>query len=65
MKGLYEKNKECIMNWRDNNKESYMEYQRNYQRERHHLHKEENNRNRTKRYNWTKISTIFRNILLD
>lgn len=65
MKGLYNKNKESIMNWRENNKEEYMKYQRIYQRELYHKNKEENNRNRIKRYNWAKISLIFRNILLD
>ena len=65
MKGLYNKNKDSIMNWRENNKEEYMKYQRTYQRELYHKNKDENNRNRMKRYNWAKISLIFRNILLD
>jgi hypothetical protein len=53
------------MSWRENHKEEYLEYQRTYQRQLYNKNKDLNNRNRTKRYNWAKISLIFRNILLD
>ena len=33
MKGLYEQNKESIMNWRKLNKDKYLEYMRQYNTE--------------------------------
>jgi|GEM_PF-5938076 len=45
--------------------ENYRAYQREYQREYKQKHQEYNNAYYKKKYVYRKISTIFRNILLD
>lgn len=60
MKGLYQNNIKSIMNWRENNLDKYREQQLNY----HHKNKDHLNQKRKKRYEWSKISKIFRDILI-
>ena len=61
MKGKYIENKTSIMKWRLNNNDKYKEAQLNY----YYNNKDKCNRSRMKRYEWTKISRIFREILID
>ena len=70
MRGKYLENKECIMNWRNENKGEYKEYLRKY----HENNKEKLNKQRTHNKKiqmaeetgkWTYVSYMYRCILVD
>lgn len=64
MAGRYPKVKTSIYKWRENNKEAYQAYARNYSTEYNSKHREEINRKTLLNYHYKAQCKIFRNILL-